>query len=208
MALQKTFFGFIVLALSMLLLTAACGASDDIAAPDPSDSGAAAAAAPAGSAPGVVLAEIGKPAPDFTITAYENENHAKGEVVSLSDLKGKPVVISFWFPSCYDCGELLWLLKNSYAKHKDDVQYVVLQVSADVKSLWDPGSNEVVGQEYVRDKELPFLVGADPDRSIATAYDVQAYPNAYFLDKDQNLVAVENFLRAKQIEESIERAAQ
>lgn len=205
MRFNKSFPGFIVVVLLLALLTAACSGSDTDA---PIGSEGAAAAAPSGSVPAasVSLAQIGQPAPDFALTVYETPNFTKDQIVQLSDLKGKPVVINFWFPSCFECSELMFLLKSSYDEHKDDVQFIAIQVSADSKSEWDTGSNAVVGQEYVTDKNLEFVVGPDPDRSIATAYDVQAYPTTYFLDKNHKLVAKETFLRARQIEENVQSA--
>ncbi len=209
MSFYKSFPGFIVVVLLLALLTTACSGSDDTgdtAAPVGSEG--AAAAAPGGAATGgsAGIAVVGQPAPNFALTVYETPNFTKDQVVQLSDLKGKPVVINFWFPSCNECGDLMWLLKGSYDKHKDDVQYVAIQVSADSKSEWDPGSNAAAGQEYVTDKNLEFAVGADPDRSIAIAYDVQAYPTTYFLDKNLKLVSKQSFLRARQIEENIQLA--
>ena len=45
--------------------------------------------------------KLGSPAPDFTLKVYENDNYTKDQEVSLSDLRGKPVVINFWFPGLY-----------------------------------------------------------------------------------------------------------
>ena len=87
----------------------------------------------------------------------------------------------------------MFLIKDSYNENKDDVHYVAVQVSADSKSEWDPsGSDATSGQDYVTDKELHFIVGPDFDRSIATAYGVDAYPTTYFLDKDLNIISARN----------------
>jgi cytochrome oxidase Cu insertion factor (SCO1/SenC/PrrC family) len=37
-----------------------------------------------------VVARVGSPAPDFTLTLFN------GKSVTLSSLKGKPVVVNFW----------------------------------------------------------------------------------------------------------------
>ena len=155
------------------------------------------------------MAEVGKPAPNFTLKVYENENYTKDQEVSLSDLRGKPVVINFWFPACTQCQELMFLIKDSYNANKDDVHYVAVQVSADSKSGWDPGgSDETSGQDYVTDKELHFIVGPDFDRSIAAAYGVDAYPTTYFLDKDLNLVSTATYLKARQIKDNLKLASE
>ena len=151
-------------------------------------------------------AEVRKPAPDFSLAVYENDNYAKGQVVNLADLRGKPVVINFWFPACAQCQELMFLLKDAYNEYKDDVHFVAVQVSADSKSEWD--RDTALGQDYVTHKELHFIVGSDFDRSIATSYGVDAYPTTYFLDKDLNLVSSAEYLRARGIRDNIELASQ
>lgn len=212
--------GFIVLALLLLTLTMACGGGDgdnggatttgSSGTSGTSDTGSTAQTGTTGEpAAPASMAEVGQPAPDFTLKAYGNDNFAKDQEVSLSDLRGKPVVINFWFPACTQCQELMFLLKDSYNKNKDNVHYVAVQVSADSKSGWDPGgSDESSGQDYVTDKELHFVVGGDFDRSIATAYGVDAYPTTYFLDKDLNVISTTTWLKARGIEDNIELATE
>ena len=211
--------GFLALALLLLTLTIACGGGDGDAGSDAtsggggaagtSDSGTTGQAATSGGAAAGAMAEVGKPAPDFTLKVYENDNFTKDQVVNLSDLRGKPVVLNFWFPACTQCQDLMFLLKDSYNQNKDSVHYVAIQVSAESKSAWDPGgSDETSGQDYVTDKELHFVVGGDFDRSIATLYGVDAYPTTYFLDKDLNLVSSAEYLRATQIKDNIELASE
>lgn len=219
MRLRTWSSGFIALVILLLTLSVACGGGDGNG-----DTGGAAAtggsgaagtsggttsgdAATSGGAPAAAMAEIGSPTPDFTLKVYENDNYTKNQEVSLSDLRGKPVVINFWFPACTQCGELMFLIKDSYNANKDDVHYVAVQVSADSKSGWDPGgSDEASGQEYVTDKELHFIVGGDFDRSIATAYGVDAYPTTFFLDKDLNVISAPTYLKARQIRDNLELA--
>ena len=204
--------GFLALALLMLTLAMACGGGDgDTGSETSGVAGGAGTSgeATSGGAPAAAMAEIGSPAPDFTLKVYENDNYTKDQEVSLSDLRGKPVVINFWFPACTQCGELMFLIKDSYNANKDDVHYVAVQVSADSKSGWDPGgSDEASGQDYVTDKELHFIVGPDFDRSIATAYGVDAYPTTYFLDKDLNLVSTATYLKARQIKDNLKLASE
>ena len=151
-----------------------------------------------------MLPEIGKPAPEFTLKVYENDNYTRDQVVTLSDLRGKPVVINFWFSACTQCQDLMFLLKDAYNQHKDNVHFVAIQVSADSKLGWGDAAS---GQDYVTDKELHFIVGGDLDRSIASSYGVDAYPTTYFLDKDLNLVSSAEYLRARQIKDNIELAS-
>ena len=211
MRLHTRSSGFIALALLLLTLTMACGGGEGDngdTGGTAGDAGTADGATSGDTAPPGALAEVGKPAPDFTLKLYENENYAKDQEISLSDLRGKPVVINFWFPACTQCGELMFLIKDSYNENKDDVHYVAVQVSADSKSGWDPGgSDEASGQDYVTDKKLQFIVGGDFDRSIATAYGVDAYPTTFFLDKDLNVISAPTYLKARQIRDNLEEAS-
>ena len=204
------------LAMLLLALSVACGGGggEGDTGGDATTSGDAAAGTSGAATSGetaapAAMAEVGKPAPDFMLKVYENENYTRDQEVSLSDLRGKPVVINFWFPACTQCQELMFLIKDSYNANKDDVHYVAVQVSADSKSGWDPGgSDETSGQDYVTDKELQFIVGPDFDRSIAAAYGVDAYPTTYFLDKDLNLVSTATYLKARQIKDNLKLASE
>ncbi len=220
MKLHKRSSGFLALALFLLALTMACGGGDGDTGGDATVGGGGAAdtsgaattggAATSGevTAPAATL-EVGKPAPDFTLKVYGNDNYAKDQEVRLYDLRGKPVVINFWFPACTQCGELMFLIKDSYIANKDDVNYVAVQVSADSKSEWDPsGSDATSGQDYVTDKELHFIVGPDFDRSIAAAYGVDAYPTTFFLDKELNVVSAPTYLKARQIKDNLKLASE
>src|SRR2546425_11636111 len=56
--------------------------------------------------------QVGKPAPDFTVTDID------GHRVSLSQLKGKPVLISFWATWSVPCRDELPLIRAEYLAHR------------------------------------------------------------------------------------------
>ncbi len=232
MRLRKRSLGLIVPVLLLLTLVLACGGASeggdsggggetggDTEGAASTGGGATGGTSSAGSNEGsgavtsgstiaaAAQAEIGQLAPDFALTVYENTNYARDQVVNLSDLRGKPVVINFWFPACTQCQELMFLLKDSYIANMDDVHFVAIQVAADSKSEWDPGGSDTEsGQSYVTDKKLEFIVGADFDGTIAEAYGVNAYPKTYFLDKDLNLVSTADYLKARGIKDNLQAA--
>jgi len=132
-----------------------------------------------------VVAE-GAPAPDFTLTSDA------GDEVTLSDLRGQPVVLYFYpkddTPGCtvQACG-----IRDSWGDFAD--RAVVLGVSPDKES------------SHVKFKEkygLPFTLLADTDHSVAEAYGVwvekKNYGKTYMgierstfvIDADGNLVKV------------------
>lgn len=61
---------------------------------------------------------LGKPAPDFVVTALD------GRHVSLADYKGKALLVNFWATWCGNCRlEMPWLaqLREQYAAHGFEV---------------------------------------------------------------------------------------
>ena len=99
----------------------------------------------------------GEPAPDFTLTSDA------GESVSLSDLRGKPVVLYFYpkddTPGCtaQACG-----IRDAYGEF-EGAGAVVLGVSPD----------SVKRHVKFREKYgLPFTLLADPEHEVAEQYGV------------------------------------
>lgn len=102
--------------------------------------------------------QVGKPAPNFTVTDVD------GHRVSLSQLKGKPVLISFWATWCVPCRDELPVIRDEYLAHRAEGLSVIAidfgDESADtVRKFWRSFDLQPV----------PFL---DPDGSAASSYGV------------------------------------
>jgi peroxiredoxin Q/BCP len=101
--------------------------------------------------------EEGKPAPDFTLQSDA------GDSVTLSDLRGKAVVLYFYpkddTPGCTTqaCG-----IRDAYAQF-EQAGAVVLGVSPD---------SEASHVKFRAKYDLPFTLLADPDHVVADLYGV------------------------------------
>ncbi|HHB79605.1 MAG TPA: thioredoxin-dependent thiol peroxidase [Saprospiraceae bacterium] len=101
--------------------------------------------------------KVGDKAPDFK---GKNEN---GEIISLSDYKGKKLVLYFYpkdmTPGCTNqaCN-----LRDEYSELKE-AGYEILGVSPDP---------EARHQKFIEKYSLPFHLIADTDKEIANAYGV------------------------------------
>ncbi len=120
-------------------------------------------------------------APDFEITLFQTALHNAGETLRLSDLKGNPVVVNFWFPSCPPCRAEMPDLEAAFQNHrKDGVEFVAVQLVG-LDTAQD-------GQEFIEEVGVNFAVGADEDTSIFRDYDVRSFPTTVFLDRDLGVV--------------------
>ena len=120
------------------------------------------------------------PAPDFELTLFGTETRQAGETLRMSDLKGNPVVLNFWFPSCPPCVAEMPEFERVYQNHKSDgVEFVGVQLLG-IDTAED-------GQNFVDEVGVTYALGADED-DIITKYKVSGFPMTVFIDKDLNIV--------------------
>jgi thioredoxin-dependent peroxiredoxin len=110
------------------------------------------------------MVDEGSPAPDFELRSDT------GETVTLSSLRGKPVVLYF-YPKDHTsgCTTQACGIRDAWGEF-ERAGAVVLGVSPD-----DVASH----QSFRSDYELPFTLLADPDHKVAEAYGVWAEKSRY-----------------------------
>jgi len=113
---------------------------------------------------------VGKPAPDFKLKTLE------GKEVSLSDFKGKVVLINFWATWCPPCLEEMVLFDEVYEKYKDR-GFVILAVNMDPENL--PNFENVYS--------FPILIGKE---ELLDLYGVDGFPTSFLLDREGKIVKV------------------
>ena len=120
------------------------------------------------------------PAPDFELTLFGTETRQAGETLRLSDLKGKPVVLNFWFPSCPPCVAEMPEFERVFQNHRPyNVEFVGVQLLG-IDTAED-------GQNFVDEVGVTYALGPDED-DIIMKYKVNGFPMTVFIDKDQNIV--------------------
>lgn len=113
-------------------------------------------------------------APDFTLKDLD------GNEVSLSDYKGKIVVLNFWATWCRYCIEEMPDFNELDKEMADAGDGVVLAVN-----VQEP-YNKV--NEYITNNDFGIKVLLDEDGYIAGAiYGVEGYPTTFVLNKDGSL---------------------
>ena len=112
---------------------------------------------------------IGKRALDFKLQTLAGEN------VSLSDFRGKPVLLNFWATWCGPCKfemPFLQAINDSYS----DKGLVVLVV--------DYGEKPAVIEKFMTDLNLSMTVPMDSDGKVTKAFGIGALPTTFLIDKE------------------------
>ena len=110
----------------------------------------------------------GEPAPDFTGTTLD------GAPFRLADLRGRPVIVNFWGPTCVPCRTEFPLLKAKLTEHSADGLVVVGVLMADPPDL---------ARTFIAEQGATWPTVDDPGAAIRKTYRVAARPQSYFIDR-------------------------
>lgn len=125
-------------------------------------------------------AEAGaKPAANFT---YPDQN---GKMVSLSDFKGKVVLVDVWATWCGPCKQEIPSLKNLEKElHGKDVIFISVSLDEEKdKQKW---------KDMIKEKEMDGVqLFASGWTKITKDYNIQAIPRFMVFDKKGNVVTIE-----------------
>ena len=100
--------------------------------------------------------------------------------LSLADLKGKVVLIDFFYKSCHPCMKALPLLQKLYEKYKDQ-GLVVVGIDPFDNKIEDDMTNFLAK----RGVTYPVLFST---RELPKQYSVSGYPTIYILDKEGKII--------------------
>jgi thiol-disulfide isomerase/thioredoxin len=140
---------------------------------------------------------IGAAAPDWQLKTIE------GELVALSELRGKVVVLDFWAHWCGPCRKLEPLFDQLVREYQSrPVEFFTL-------SIW-PGQN-FNPRAFLEEHKLAstFLIGDD---AVASNYGIWGVPTYYVIDPTGKvsyihvLLTVNSESLGKQLREAIEKA--
>jgi peroxiredoxin len=113
-------------------------------------------------------------APDFTLQTMS------GETVSLSDFRGKPVVLTFWKINCPACQLQIPYIQAVYDEWPNEtIAVLTINVGDSIPAI----------QNYVTSQKLTFPVMIDPGGSVAKTYGIPGVPMTLLIDADGILKA-------------------
>jgi cytochrome c biogenesis protein CcmG/thiol:disulfide interchange protein DsbE len=113
--------------------------------------------------------ERGKAAPDITGTTLD------GKSFDLATLRGHPVLINFWGPSCVPCREEMPLLAKLAAQHAAD-GFVVVGVLT--------GDPVEPARQFAAAYGATWPTVIDPGAALMAAYHVVGRPQSFYVDRN------------------------
>ena len=125
---------------------------------------------------------VGHQAPNFSLEMLHSDFGKSA--LSLSNFKGKPIVLNFWASWCQPCKDELPLLENAWKQlqaQKKDIVFLGIdfqESSSDATSFL---------QQY----GITYLAGLDINGSIASKYRVTSLPQTIFISRDGSITSRE-----------------
>jgi peroxiredoxin len=108
-------------------------------------------------------------APDFSL------NTLGGELITLSDYRGKVVLLDFWVWTCSACREKLPMIEEIYnSVSSEDIAVLGIHYQGKISVVENVLLNEGVS----------FFVLMDDEAAITKQYDIETFPTVIIIDRD------------------------
>ncbi len=111
----------------------------------------------------------GHPAPNFTLTTTD------GQTVSLTDFKGKPVLLNFWATWCPPCRAETPDLQATHREIGDKLTIIGVNMTSQ-----DGGDVTA----FMREFGVTYPVVLDSNGDAARAYNILGLPTSVFIDRN------------------------
>lgn len=111
--------------------------------------------------------------PDFTLTTMD------GKEVTLSDYKGKKVILNFWASWCPPCKAEMPHMQKYYDKKAEEQNFEILAVN-----LTSEEKGDRLVEKFLQSYGITFPVPMDEKGDIALKYQVITIPSTFILNTD------------------------
>jgi peroxiredoxin len=117
------------------------------------------------------LPQVGAYAPDFTLRTLD------GVTLTLSQLRGRAVLVNFWTSWCVACSAEAAELQALYETRKGR-NFIILGINMTQQDT------VADARSYVKMHQLGFPIPLDEQGTVASAYHVPGLPASFFIDSE------------------------
>lgn len=146
-----------VLAFTLALFLAGCGQAND------SEPSAAEVDA------GASQVEL---ATDFSLVSLD------GDHVTLSDLRGRYVLVNFWATWCIPCRKEMPYLEEVSVKHSDQLTVLAINMNEDAERV----------RPFIEEAGFTYPILLDPSDELAIEHNVRGLPVSFIVGPEGNIV--------------------
>ena len=115
------------------------------------------------------VVKLGEPAPNFQL------RDMNGQLVALSDLRGKVVLLNFWATWCGPCRVEMPAMEQLYRTFSRN-DFEILAVSTDAQGV-------AVTRPFQQENHLTFPILHDADYRVGLAYGARTLPMTFMVDR-------------------------
>lgn len=115
-------------------------------------------------------------APDVSFYDIDGGKH------TLSEMKGKPVILNFWASWCPPCKMEMPDFEKMYQSYGDKVSFIMINMT--------DGNRETKENaiSFIKEQKYTFPVYFDLDFEVAYTYGARTLPMTFFIDKEGNII--------------------
>lgn len=119
---------------------------------------------------------------DFTINFYQGQDAVGGEILSLSELRGQPVVLNFWAGLCPPCRAEM----PEFQHFADEYAGRTVVVGVDLGQFFSLGSQEDA-IKLLNELSVTYPAGYTEDADVVRELEVLGLPATFFINEDGSL---------------------
>lgn len=116
---------------------------------------------------------VGEKAPDFKLQTLD------GKEVSLSDYRGKKVILNFWATWCPPCKAEMPHMQSFYEEQAEESNVEILAVN-----LMSQDNGKKAVADFVKQYGLTFPIPLDESGTAGERYDIVTIPTSYIVNTD------------------------
>ncbi len=113
---------------------------------------------------------------DFTMPLFEGYEYEGVNEISLTDLRGKVVVLNFWASWCITCKDEAVELEEAWRMYESSGDVIFIGV--------DYVDTEPEARGYLERYDITYPNGPDMGTQISQAFRISGVPETYFIDRD------------------------